>query len=124
MKKLLFAVTMAICSAGELCAQDIVGTGQGTLQPPQGQALRIVGKITRENDQLKMAFYSIDQGGQPMNASTFTFDPPNLKAAVPGVGGNYEGRLKADGNTITGTWTQGAPIPLNLTRATPETAWA
>jgi hypothetical protein len=30
-----------------------------------------------------MAFYSIDQGGQPMNASTFTFDRPNLKAAVP-----------------------------------------
>jgi uncharacterized protein (TIGR03435 family) len=124
MKKFLFAVTIAIWSAGALCAQDIVGTWQGTLQPPQGPGLRIVGKVTRENDQVKMVFYSIDQGGQPMNASTVTFDRPTLKATVPGVGGNYEGRVSADGNTITGTWTQGAPIPLNLTRATPETAWA
>jgi uncharacterized protein (TIGR03435 family) len=101
-----------------------VGTWQGTLQPPQGQALRIVAKITKENDQFKVAFYSIDQGGQPMNASTVTFDRSNLKAAVPVVGGNYEGKLSADNNTITGTWTQGAPLPLNLTRATPQTAWA
>ena len=124
MKKLLFAVTFAIWSAGALCAQDIVGTWQGTLQPPQGQALRVVAKITRENDQFKLAFYSIDQGGQPMNASTVTFDRSNLKAAVPAVGGTYDGRLSADGNTMTGTWTQGGPLPLNLTRATPQTAWA
>ena len=124
MKTLLFAVTFAICSAGALCAQDVVGTWQGTLQPPQGQALRVVAKISRENDQLKVAFYSIDQGPQPMNASTVTFDRSNLKADVPGVRGTYEGKLSADGNTITGTWTQGAPSPLNLTRATPQTAWA
>jgi len=124
MKKLLVAITFAIWCAGALCAQDIVGTWQGTLQPPQGQALRVVGKITRENEQLKLAFYSIDQGGQPMNASTVTFDRSNLKAAVPAVGGTYDGRLSADGNTITGTWTQGAPLPLNLTRATPQTARA
>ena len=124
MKKLLFAITFAIWCAGTLCAQDIVGTWQGTLQPPQGQALRVVAKITRENDQFKLAFYSIDQGGQPMNASTVTFDRLNLKAAVPAVGGTYDGKLSADGNTINGTWTQGAPIPLNLTRATPQTAWA
>jgi len=123
MKKLLFAVTFAIWCAGTLSAQDIVGTWQGTLQPPQGQALRVVAKITRENDQFKLAFYSIDQGGQPMNASTVTFDRSNLKAAVPAVGGTYDGRLNADGNTITGTWTQAAPLPLNLTRATPQTAW-
>jgi uncharacterized protein (TIGR03435 family) len=127
MRKLLFAVTLAIWSAGALCAQDIVGTWQGTLQPPPGgggQPLRIVAKISRENDQVKVAFYSIDQGGQPLNASTVTFAGSNLKAAVPGVGGNYDGRLSSDGNTITGTWTQGAPSPLNLTRATPATAWA
>ena len=39
------------------------------------------------------------------------------------IGGSYEGKLSGDGNSITGTWTQGAPLPLNLTRATPETTW-
>src|SRR5262249_42968812 len=36
----------------------------------------------------------------------------------------YEGRLSADGRSIAGTFTQGGkPFELNLTRATPETAW-
>ena len=40
------------------------------------------------------------------------------------IGGTYEGKLSADGKTITGNWTQGpTPLPLNLTRATPETEW-
>jgi uncharacterized protein (TIGR03435 family) len=43
--------------------------------------------------------------------------------AVPALGGTYEGKLSSDGNTITGTWTQGAPLPLNLERATPATEW-
>ena len=40
------------------------------------------------------------------------------------VGGKYEGKLSADGNSITGTWSQGSPLPLNFTKATPATAWA
>jgi uncharacterized protein (TIGR03435 family) len=40
------------------------------------------------------------------------------------IGGTYEGKLSSDGKTITGTWSQGPnPLPLNLTRATPETEW-
>jgi hypothetical protein len=44
--------------------------------------------------------------------------------AIAGIGGTYEGKLNADGTSIAGTWTQGdRPLPLNLTRATSETAW-
>ena len=43
---------------------------------------------------------------------------------IPAINGNYEGKLSGDGNSIAGTWTQGAPLALNLARATPETAWA
>jgi uncharacterized protein (TIGR03435 family) len=41
------------------------------------------------------------------------------------ITGAYDGTLNADGNSITGTWTQGGgkPLPLNLDRATKETAW-
>ena len=31
--------------------------------------------------------------------------------------------MNAEGNSIEGTWSQGVPLPLNLTKATPETAW-
>jgi len=45
--------------------------------------------------------------------------------SLTAIGGTYEGKLGADGKSITGNWSQGPnPLPLNLTRATPETEWA
>jgi uncharacterized protein (TIGR03435 family) len=40
------------------------------------------------------------------------------------INGTYEGKLSGDGKTLNGTWTQGSALPLDLTRATPETEWA
>jgi bla regulator protein blaR1 len=46
-----------------------------------------------------------------------------LKITVPAINGTYEGKLSSDGKSITGTFSQGQPLPLNLMRATAETAW-
>jgi len=46
-----------------------------------------------------------------------------FKATIPAIGGGYEGKLSADGTTLNGTFTQGAPVPLNLVKATPSTEW-
>jgi uncharacterized protein (TIGR03435 family) len=68
--------------------------------------------------------YSIDQGAHPINASSVTLDGSTLKYSVDLIGGSYQGTLSADGNSIVGTWTQGAnPLPLTFVRATKETAW-
>jgi uncharacterized protein (TIGR03435 family) len=47
-----------------------------------------------------------------------------FKATIPAISGSYEGKLSADGTTINGTFTQGAPVPLNFVKATPSTEWA
>jgi uncharacterized protein (TIGR03435 family) len=105
-------------------AQDIAGTWQGTLQTPQ-RAIRLVMKVTRAADEsLKAMFYSIDQNGQALPGNAVAFQGTVFKAAIPAVGGQYEGKLSADGNTINGTLTQGSPQILNLVRATPSTEWA
>jgi uncharacterized protein (TIGR03435 family) len=116
---------MAALSLGALLAQDVIGTWQGTLKNPKGKELRLVAKISRlPTEKLAATFYSIDQGGQPIPAGAVTQNGDAIKIDMPAIGGNYEGKLGADKNTITGTWTQGpAPAPLNLVRATPETAW-
>lgn len=120
----LWTSVLAALSLGVLLAQDMVGTWQGTLKNPNGKELRLVGKISRAPDEkLKAIFYSIDQGGQPINAAAVTQQGANIKIDMPAIGGNYEGRL-SDSNTLTGTWTQGQPTALNLVRATAETAWA
>jgi uncharacterized protein (TIGR03435 family) len=104
----------------------VVGTWQGSLKNPKGKELRLVGKIVRnpDNEKLAATFYSIDQGGQPIPAGTVTQQGSNLKIEIPAIDGVYEGKLSSDNNSLTGTWTQGQPLPLNLVRATPETAWA
>lgn len=123
-KMLLGAIALVMLSAGALQAQDLAGTWQGTLQAG-GRDLRIVIKVTNEGGALKAVMYSIDQGGQGMAASAVTLQGSTVKISVAGLGATYDGRLSADGTSITGTWTQGpAPVPLNLKRANSETAWA
>jgi uncharacterized protein (TIGR03435 family) len=112
-------------SAGALLAQNVTGTWQGTLQIPQvGRDLRLVIKISRADDEsLRAVVYSIDQGGQPINASSITQQGSTIKMGIAAIGGEYEGKL--NGDAINGTWSQGGPTtPLNLARATPQTTWA
>jgi hypothetical protein len=125
MKKwMLSAIALAMLQGSALFAQTFTGTWQGSLKIP-ARELRIVFKIaTTDADALKATLYSIDQGGTPISGSV-THQGEALKISVAGIGGTYEGKLSPDGNTISGTWSQGPmPLTLNLTRATPATAWA
>jgi uncharacterized protein (TIGR03435 family) len=119
------AATPQSAAAPAKSDQSIVGDWQGTLHTPE-KDLRIVAKITQANPGgLKVVMYSIDQGGQPIAASSASFEGGALKFAIEMIEGNYEGKMSADGKSIVGTWKQGPnPMPLVLERATPETAWA
>ena len=127
MKRLMLCLMALVALMGvSLRAQgttDITGNWQGTLTPPNGKELRIIMALTRDDGRLKATMYSIDQGGQPIKANSTSLDGASFKFAIDMIGGTYDGRLSADGKTITGTWTQGTPAPLNLVRATKETAW-
>jgi len=123
MKKLtLWMMALAALPGSALQAQNITGDWQGTLQPGQ-QKVRIVFKIALEDDKLKATLYTVDRPSPPI-ATTITRDGSTVKMTIPSLNGSYEGKLSADGNSITGTFSQGAQLPLNLARATPETAWA
>lgn len=107
-------------------ARDIVGIWQGTLHIPQANRdLRIVNKITKDaKGELSVVDYSIDQGGRPLAASKATFVGGVLKYSIEAISGSYQGTMSPDGNTITGTWTQGpSPMALNLSRTAPDAAW-
>jgi uncharacterized protein (TIGR03435 family) len=125
MKSLVLSVFMAAAMfVVVLRAQlDVTGTWQGTLQA--GRELRTVVKISKAGAELTAVLYSIDQGGAALPVSGVTLQGSTIRFAVPGVGATYEGKVSADGTTITGSMTQGdKPLPLNLKRATAETAWA
>ena len=103
--------------------KDLVGTWQGTLHA--GKDLRTVVKVTKdEKGAYKADFYSIDQVPRPLPVDSITLDGSAVDMELKMIGGKYEGKLSADGNTIDGQWSQGpTPLPLVLTRATPETEW-
>lgn len=104
----------------------IVGTWQGTLNIPSGPSLRTVLKITKDDKgALQAMFYSIDQSGQGIATSSISFADGTLKYAIEFISLKYEGKMSADGNSISGTSTQGPnSLPLVFERATPETEWA
>src|SRR5580658_7712590 len=123
MKKLtLWMMAVAALQGTALEAQNITGNWQGTLEVPQ-RKVRIVFKIAPENDKLQATLYTVDQPSPPI-ATTITREGSTVKITIPSIAGTYEGKLSADGNSIAGTFSQGAQLPLNLARATPETAWA
>ncbi len=115
-------LTLWMIAVSALHAQDITGTWQGTLDAGR-QNLRLAIRISPDNDKLKAVSYAVDLPGQTFAASNITQNGSTVKMTFPTVNGSYEGKLSADGNSITGTWTQGRPLPFTLARATPDTAW-
>ena len=109
-----------------LCAQDIAGNWQGTLKVGP-QELRTVITIDKSADgKWSGTMASIDQSPDwyaRIPIDSIALQGSNLKFAIAALRGSYEGTLSADGTSVDGAWTQGRPLPLQLTRATPETAW-
>src|SRR3977135_3875452 len=121
-RMLLSIIAFATVLGGSLHAQDIAGNWQGTLKV--GAGLRVILHITkRDNGGWNGMMYSIDQGPDGMKVNSLTLAGSDLKFSVDQVHGSYEGKLSPDGASISGTWTQGSPLPLELQRATKETAW-
>ena len=129
MQRLLLSIfALSVLPGSALLAQNIAGTWQGALKAngPNGSVeLRIVIKISRADDEsLKATLYSIDQNPTPINANSCTLKASSLKISISQLNGTYAGTVSSDGNSISGTWSQGGPaIPLNLARATADTAW-
>jgi non-heme chloroperoxidase len=123
--KTLWIGLLAILIAGSLRAQDITGNWQGTITSPQGRPARMILQVTHDNNEaLKARIYSIDQGFVGDWVDSITVHDSTVKFIVGMLQLSYEGKLGSDGNTITGTWTQGAGPPFIFRRSTKAIAWS
>jgi len=73
----------------------------------------------------KATFHPIDQTAQPIPIDAVVLEGHSLKLAINAIQGGYEGTINADASSIAGTLTQGKSmsLPLELQRATKESAW-
>jgi hypothetical protein len=118
MKKTCFAITLAILTACSAYAQNIVGDWQGTLKAGPSE-LRLLLHVSKKADgSFQGTMDSIDQASYGLTLSTILLKEGKLNFTVDIVHGTYDGKVNADGNQITGTWSQGQPFPLDFTRAT------
>jgi len=67
-------------------------------------------------DKIDATLDSLDQGAMGIPCANVELKGQELSLDVPTVHGSYSGKLSADSSKISGTWTQGAPLPLELTR--------
>ncbi len=85
---------------------------------------RFVLKIVKDGQgTLSATLYRIDQKEKPMAADAVRFAGGTLRFVNQFPGLTYEGKISADGNSISGTLTQVGSFPLVLERATRETEW-
>jgi pimeloyl-ACP methyl ester carboxylesterase len=122
MKKVAALWILALSIASEFAlAQQLTGQWQGTLR---SRDLRYVLKISKtKQGRLSAVFFSIDRTPDGFPVNVIALNGSTLKFSVNQVNGSYEGRLSADGKSISGTWTQGPPSPLDFQLTTGKTAW-
>jgi uncharacterized protein (TIGR03435 family) len=109
----------------EIEPSGIAGTWQGTAHTPGGRDSRFVLRIAKdEKGALSATMYGLDQNGPPMPASSVSFAAGILRFSNFYPGLTFEGKMSADGNSISGTVVQNGTFPLVLERATAATEWA
>jgi hypothetical protein len=116
MKRVMILAVLSAASASFAVGQDVNGDWQGTLNTGAGE-LHLVLHISKTSGALHATLDSPDQGANGIPVSSISFKDLQLKLGVDAVHGSYDGKLSSDGQTISGTWTQGQGLPLDFKRS-------
>ncbi|HXA38705.1 MAG TPA: hypothetical protein VNW53_06875 [Phenylobacterium sp.] len=115
-RRLGVAILATAALAGPAAAQapSYDGDWAGTLEAG-GQKLRLELHLKTVGGQETAILDSLDQGAS-IPATAVKTDGGELSALFLAVGGELKAKLSPDGKTLAGTWTQGATLPLTMTR--------
>ncbi len=106
-------------SAGTLAQvkpSPIDGDWAGTLHAGE-VSLRVVFHFhAAPGGKINCSLDSLDQGALGIACDNVKLTGQKLTLDAPPVHGTYTATLSADGNKMSGTWNQGVPLPLELTR--------
>src|ERR1700722_9336386 len=117
---LLFASMLLVgLGAARTFAQkpaDVVGDWSGVLQPSGGSLRLALHVSTDAAGKLRVTLDSLDQNAMGLTGSNAVLQGNSFSFDIPSVRGTYRGTLGNDTKSISGTWSQGVPLPLVFTR--------
>jgi pimeloyl-ACP methyl ester carboxylesterase len=89
---------------------------EGKLSVGAGLQLALVLHVFKDAaGALTAKFDSPDQGAKGLRVDSVTLDKSQLAFEMKSIGGKFQGKLSADGDVATGTWTQGgSEMPLTI----------
>jgi hypothetical protein len=114
LRRVGFALAATLTLAGPAMAQAYDGDWAGTLEAG-GQKLRLELHLKTVSGEATAVLDSLDQGST-IPATAVKTDGGELSILFLAIGGELKGKLSPDGKTITGSFTQGATLPLILTK--------
>jgi len=107
--------------------RNVAGDWQGTLQVIPQVSVRVVVRIMQAKGGTWAATMFVNNANPiPVNSVTLNGSTFELIANA----GRYKAEISKDGTSLHGTWTRGnprplfIPLPLDLQRAPPQTAWS
>jgi non-heme chloroperoxidase len=124
---MLWIAALATLTGSILRAQDVSGDWQGTLKDPSHELpdRRVIVHMEKSGSGTwNTTLFRIDVSPNAIRGSSVVLHDSTVKFTFDPVKGSYEGKLNAYGTSLSGTWTQRRPWPLELRRATKETAWS
>jgi len=118
--RFLLAAAVALLAFGSTnnlaCAQATPAAVQGDFIGTLGPlSLKLHIKAATDGT-LSGAIDSPNQGAYGIPCADFRIEGQTLSFKVPAVNGSWTGSIENNGATLSGTWSQGAPMPLVFTR--------
>jgi pimeloyl-ACP methyl ester carboxylesterase len=113
MRKLF--VVLLLVSATAARAQNVAGDWNGAIDTGAAKLHLVLHIVKSATGALTATLDSVDQNAIGIPVKSVTVDGTKLSLDIAAVGGKYEGTV--NGDTISGTWTQGAALPLTFTRS-------
>lgn len=94
--------------------EALMGTWVGTLSTPAGSLTLVYRFETNASGEFVGFVDSPDQGAQGIPVADIELVDGQLEFKIPPVRGEYSAKL--EGDRMVGTWSQGQPLPLTMTK--------
>ena len=117
MRRVVLSMLLVLGAAGAVRAAESLEGHWGGVLDVGGTQLTLITHFTRDGNAWKGTMDSVSQGAMGLAMDLVSFEAGKLHFDMKAIGGQYDGEMAADGNSIVGHWKQsGLDLPLEFKR--------